>query len=65
MACPCGRPYRLVLLCDKCGHISDEIKPSYSDLIAETATLRKFLEDMIEIKDDHEIHDRVKKYLSE
>ena len=63
MACPCGSPYRLVLWCDKCHHLSDEIKPSYSDLIAEVATLRKFLEDIIEMKEDHEIYDKVKKYL--
>ncbi len=64
MACPKdGTPLRLVLLCDSCGHISDEIKPSYSDLIAEVATLRKFLEDIIEKKESHEIEDKVKKYL--
>ena len=64
MACPRdGTPLRLVLLCDKCKHISDEIKPTYSDLIAEVAILRNFLEDIIEMKEDHEIYDRVKKYL--
>ena len=66
MACPRdGTPLRLVLLCDKCGHISDEVKPSYSDLFTANTTLRKFLEDIIEKKESHEIEDEARRYLNE